>query len=180
VLATIPEFLRLLRHVRSTFSENDRDALRARTERYASQLRGRSFDEAVDEVVPCPLLVDGRCAAYDVRPLVCRGYNSTNVAACQAASTDASATVPIFAVLKDVTDGTTVGVAQALEEEGLNAALVDLGTALHIALHASGCDDLTDVLSGASALAPAENHSLVADLWAAVKATAAEHTPSRR
>lgn len=29
------------------------------------------------ESLTCPLLVDGRCSAYDVRPLVCRLYGAT-------------------------------------------------------------------------------------------------------
>jgi Fe-S-cluster containining protein len=171
VLATIPEFLRLLDHVRSTFTAEAVEALIDRARRYAAQIDGRSFDDLVDELVPCPLLVDGRCSAYEVRPLVCRGYNSTNVDACRAASRDSTVTIPIFAVLKDVTDGATVGAAQCLDAQGLNGALIDLGTALHIALSA-GDEFVTAVVDGAPVLAAAENSSLVPEMWVSVCETA--------
>jgi len=32
---------------------------------------------------PCPLLVDGKCSVYQIRPLVCRAHNSTDVAPCR-------------------------------------------------------------------------------------------------
>lgn len=35
--------------------------------------------------VPCPLLVDGRCAVYDARPLPCRALASRDADACAAA-----------------------------------------------------------------------------------------------
>jgi hypothetical protein len=34
--------------------------------------------------VPCALLVDGRCSVYSVRPLLCRGYLSTDREGCRA------------------------------------------------------------------------------------------------
>jgi Fe-S-cluster containining protein len=171
VLATIPEFLRLLHYVWSTFSAQEREALIDRAHQYAGQMAGRSFNDLVDDLVPCPLLVDGRCSVYEVRPLVCRGYNSTNVEACRAASRDATATVPIFAVLKDVTDGATIGVAHALHAVGLDSALVDLGTALAIALPVG--DGVSEaVVEGGSMLRPAENASLVPEMWAQVCETA--------
>ena len=32
---------------------------------------------------PCPLLVDGKCSVYQIRPLVCRAHNSTDVTPCR-------------------------------------------------------------------------------------------------
>lgn len=31
----------------------------------------------------CPALVDGRCVAYDVRPLICRLYGATDALRCE-------------------------------------------------------------------------------------------------
>jgi Fe-S-cluster containining protein len=171
VLTSVPDFLRIVEHVRTEFSASDRTALAERVERYAAQVAGRRLDDPVDEQVPCPLLVDGRCSVYAVRPLVCRGYNSTSVEACRRASEDRSALVPIFPILKDVTDGATVGVAQQLRAAAVNDALLDLGTALRIAL-AAGDGFSTAVIDGDGALGPAENTSLVDDLWSAVRQTA--------
>jgi Fe-S-cluster containining protein len=171
VLVSIPDLLRILDHVRSACDLDALAALRGRAARYAAQMAGRRFDDPIDESVPCPLLVHGRCSVYDIRPLVCRGYNSTDVNACRDAHEHSGALVPIFAVLKDVTDGATVGVAQSLEAAGLNASLVDLGSAVHIALEAGHAFPQA-IVDGDPALARAENRSWVSDLWTRVQETA--------
>lgn len=171
VLITIPELLRIISQVGDTFSPDAVERVRVRARRYATQMEGRNVNTPTNESVPCPLLVDGRCSVYDVRPLVCRGYNSTSVDACRQAHADSGRLVPIFAFLKDVTDGTTVGIAQALRTAGFNDSLVDLGTALHIALEAG--DRFPDaVVGGSAALRPAENSTWVRRLWAEVRKAA--------
>ena len=134
VLVTIPEVLRIVEHVRAHLDQDALARLRARAETYVRQLNGRHFNEPSAESVPCPLLVDEHCSIYPLRPLACRGYNSTSVDACRRAHADVAATVPIFAMLKDVTDGATLGAVQCLEANGFNADLVDLGTALALTL----------------------------------------------
>jgi Fe-S-cluster containining protein len=171
VLTMVPEFLRILDHVQATFRADEIADLTKRARAYAAQMAGRSFDDPVDESVPCPLLRDGRCSVYEVRPLVCRGYNSTSVDACRKAHADADELVPIFSVLKDVTDGATVGVAQRLKAAGFNDSLVDLGSALNIALGA-GDGFPAAIIDGDAALLPAENSSWVANLWSRVCETA--------
>ena len=171
VLLSIPDLLRILARIHSTFSRADVLALGDRAKRYGEQVAGRDFNDLVDESVPCPLLVDGRCSVYDVRPLVCRGYNSTDVDACKRAHSDRTARVPIFAMLKDVTDGATVGAAQSLEAAGVNDSLVDLGTALRLAL-AGGEPFSEAIIEDRAVLALAENSSWVTELWNEVQETA--------
>ena len=171
VLITVPELLRIVSHIQSSCDEGSRAALAVRARRYAQQIEGRRFDDATNESVPCPLLVDERCSVYELRPLVCRGYNSTNVDACQRAHADTRELVPIFSVLKDVTDGATVGTAQCLSDAGGNGAMVDLGSALNIALTA-GDEFAQAVVTGSAVLAPAQNSTWVEELWVRVQATA--------
>ena len=171
VLASIPELLRILARIHSTFSEVDVIALGERATRYGAQVAGTNFNDLVDESVPCPLLVDGRCSVYEVRPLVCRGYNSTDVDACRKAHSDRTARVPIFAMLKDVTDGATVGSAQSLKAAGFNDSLVDLGTALQLTL-AGGESFSQAIIEDGAVLALAENSSWVTELWNEVQETA--------
>ena len=171
VLTSIPDLLRILNYLRSTLAAEAMSALGERARAYSAQMKGRNFNDAVNESVPCPLLLDSRCSVYEVRPLVCRGYNSTSVDACRRAHEDVNVGVPIFSVLKDVTDGATVGTAQRLEAEGLNDALVDLGTALSIAL--SAADGFSQaIVEGGAALSSAENSSWVTEMWALVRETA--------
>jgi Fe-S-cluster containining protein len=171
VLTSIPELLRILDHIQSSFSADGIARLHERAGRYARQIVGRSFNDPVNESVPCPLLVDERCSVYDVRPLTCRGYNSMNVHACRRAHENRDTLIPIFSLLKDVTDGTTVGIAQGLKTAGFNDSLVDLGSALNIALTA-GDDFSQAIIDGDAALSPAENSSMVFELWDQVCETA--------
>jgi Fe-S-cluster containining protein len=171
VLVTVPELLRLLFTIESRFDSHARSALASRAERYASQIEATNFNDATDDSVPCPLLVDERCSAYDVRPLVCRGYNSTSADACRAAHDDAQRRVPIFSVLKDVTDGATVGVSQSLREAGVNGAMLDLGSALNLAL-VSGDEFRQAIVAGSVEFADVENATWADDLWARVQEAA--------
>jgi Fe-S-cluster containining protein len=168
VLVSVPEFVRILDHVRTAFSREAMAALTQRARAYAAQLRGRDFNDFVDDSVPCPFLDAGRCSVYAIRPLVCRGYNSTSVDACRDAHTNAEHFVPIFSVIKDVTDGATVGASQCLQNAGANDALLDLGTAIGIALR-SGDEFIAGVLRGSKALAEAENSTWVSELWTRVR-----------
>lgn len=171
VLVTIPELMRILDHVDVTFGASSRSTLTERARRYVQQLEGRGFSDACSASIPCPLLVDERCSVYDVRPLVCRGYNSTSADACRRAHDDPDVLVPIFSLIKDVTDGATVGIAQELKEFGINNALVDLGTALSIALSA-GDGFPSRLAAGTAELTVAERREWAEDLWGLVGATA--------
>lgn len=170
VLVTPAELLRIIKHV-SALDEADLASVAQRARAYVEQLAGRSFDAPTSESFPCPLLRDNRCSVYDIRPLTCRGYNSTSVEACKGAHASPEVMVPLFALIKDVADGATIGTATALRAIGVNDALVDLGTALAIALeHGAGFADA--VASGGDALRPAENATWVDALWHQVQDTA--------
>ena len=171
VLVSIPELLRIVEHVKATFDAAALTDLREHARVYVRQLGGRSFDAPTHESFPCPLLRDERCSVYELRPLTCRGYNSTSVDACRQAHESPQALVPIFVVIKDVTDGATVGAAMRLREIGFNDSLVDLGTALNVAL--DGDDTVSQaVADGAPALRAAENASWVDEMWSRVRQTA--------
>jgi uncharacterized protein len=167
VLASIPELVSIVSFVEETFTAEARRDLEARTRRYRGQMQGRRVEDPTDESVPCPFLVDGRCSVYQVRPLICRGYNSTDVEACRRAHDDSSVLVPTFALLKDAAAGATVGTAQQLMAAGINDAMVDLGTALNLVFDA-GNQLLDRIICGESDLGPAENRSWAGELWADV------------
>lgn len=171
VLVTLPELLRLLCHVEG-LEDRARSDVAERARAYAAALGGRSFDAPTDASVPCPLLVDERCSAYDVRPLVCRGYNSTDAAACRRAHDDSRHGVPIFAPLKDVSDGASVGVVEALADAGRDEGMFDLGTALHLAL--TGGWSAAALAGDTSRLSSACNATWARDLRNQVQAVARE------
>jgi Fe-S-cluster containining protein len=69
---------------------------------------------------PCVFLTRGRCSIYEVRPMVCRGYNSLSKERCEAYHRDASVD------LKGTKDRVAGRMAEAVED-GLVAGLEALG-----------------------------------------------------
>ena len=69
---------------------------------------------------PCVFLTRGRCSIYEVRPMVCRGYNSLSRERCEAYFQDASVD------LKGTKDRVAGRLAEAMEE-GVIAGLRALG-----------------------------------------------------
>ena len=171
VLTSIPELLRILDYIHTAFDAAAMSELNNRARRYVRQLAGRNSNAPTNESVPCPFLVDGRCSIYDVRPLTCRGYNSMNVDACRNAHENQDVLIPMFSVLKDVTDGITVGMVQELKAAGFTDSLVDLGSAVKMGLDI-GDRFSENVISGRASLSSVENSSFIRDLWGKVCGTA--------
>ena len=71
-------------------------------------------------VRPCVFLAKGRCSIYEVRPIVCRGYNSLSKERCEAYHHDASVD------LKGTKDRVAGRLAEAIED-GVIAGLEALG-----------------------------------------------------
>ena len=69
---------------------------------------------------PCVFLAKGRCSIYEVRPMVCRGYNSLSKERCEAYHHDASVD------LKGTKDRVAGRLAEAMED-GVIAGLEALG-----------------------------------------------------
>src|SRR5262245_9144302 len=80
-----PEVLRIVAYLREALSPAGWEALRERVVRGDEQRRGLSLAQQRRAALPCPLLVEDRCAAYPVRPLTCRGYNSSDADLCRRA-----------------------------------------------------------------------------------------------
>jgi Fe-S-cluster containining protein len=69
---------------------------------------------------PCVFLANGQCSIYEVRPMVCRGYNSLSKEHCEAYHHDASVD------LKGTKDRLAGRLAEAMED-GVIAGLEALG-----------------------------------------------------
>jgi Fe-S-cluster containining protein len=130
-----PEVLRIARFVRETFSAEDVSATRDRAARVDEQRRSLAHDPWAAERLPCPLLVDGRCSVYPVRPLTCRGYNSSDAHLCELSVTSrAHVTVPHDRVQQRLGTFTLDGLCAGVAEAGLAGDRLELAAALRVAL----------------------------------------------
>jgi Fe-S-cluster containining protein len=101
-------------------------ALAARVAKGAALRAGRSFAELGAALLPCAFLEpDGSCAVYPVRPLACRGWNSSSREACEQTFAERAAVGPPF--LDGQAYAAVLGIAAGLAQGG---ATEELHTAL--------------------------------------------------
>jgi hypothetical protein len=149
-----PEVLHILAYLRQSLSPEQWQALRGRVARGAEQRRALSPDRRRRAALPCPLLVEDRCAAYPARPLTCRGYNSSDAGRCEAAlDPENRAVVPAYAPQQRLATFVLDGLGAGLEESRLDGELLELTAALHVALETP--DALELWLAGKGVFAPA-------------------------
>jgi len=83
VFVTPAEALRIADHVRATRTPAEVEALIAALREVAPRVAEMTVKERAEARVPCPLLdAHGACSVHPARPLLCRAYNSCDVAAC--------------------------------------------------------------------------------------------------
>ncbi len=127
-----PEVVRIVDYLKEAMGPQEMSDLVERTHA-ARQKRAAGVRNPAG--VPCPLLVNNQCSVYPVRPLTCRGFNSSDSQACKAAVSDgARIDIPVYApqlrLMSMVLDGMRAG----LREAGLQGDLLELTGALQIAL----------------------------------------------
>lgn len=136
VSASPAEILRIADYLRRTRSAEDLANLRAHLAAVDTQTSGRSSQDRLALRLHCPLLVDGRCSVYHVRPLTCRGYTSADVDACRHKVDMPAEKVHIDAdpIRYFYCQGVLNGINDGLQAHELEGGLVELIGALSIAL----------------------------------------------
>lgn len=141
VSATAPELLTIAEHI-SEWPEERRVALSARLQSASKLTRSLSPAERVRLSHPCPMLEDGLCGIYPVRPLGCRAYASFDVAACERSTRerDAEAPIPVPRINMRTRRFLSHCLRAALNERGLDAHSYELIDGLATVLNTSGAD----------------------------------------
>jgi uncharacterized protein len=130
-----PEVLRIAAHLRQTLAPEEMRTTQARIRERAEQRRALRPDRRSRARLPCALLVENRCTAYDVRPLTCRGFNSYDARQCERSlETGNAARVPCYAPQRRLCTFVLDGMRAGLEECRIDGELLELTAALDIAL----------------------------------------------
>ena len=90
VEARAQELLLLAEHIRQHYSEAAFDALIERLRTHVSIVTRLTTQQQLTTNMICPLLLDGRCSAYEARPLACRRHHSLDIAVCRKVFEDPS------------------------------------------------------------------------------------------
>jgi Fe-S-cluster containining protein len=132
---TAPEVIRIAEYLRRTLSPEEFLATRERVAASDDCKRRMSLGERADARLPCPLLVNHRCIAYSVRPLTCRGFNSSDAHQCELfLQSPRKVVVPSYVPQHRLTTFVLDGIRAGLSESRLNDDLLELTAALRIAL----------------------------------------------
>ena len=128
--------IRIVEHVRQSWPVVERIKLKARIDAHVEATRDPYAFAAVADRPACPFLVEDSCSVHAVRPMVCRAFNSTDLAACLKAATMVGgfASIPAYAVPNMVTVAVQKGMIAALKEKGYGDQSLDFTPAVQYAL----------------------------------------------
>lgn len=128
-----PEVFLLARHLKNLPAPS-LATLIEKLKTHAQSAKGVRMEEFF---LQCPLLEDGKCSVYAIRPTMCRKYFSMDVEACK--KPDASAPEDDEMVMK--ASAMIYGTSQAYERAKLSRNSHELGQALLLALTDSTSED---------------------------------------
>jgi Fe-S-cluster containining protein len=123
-------------YIQRHFSSSARTLLAIRLLEREKALMDVPYFERMNRRMPCPLLVDGSCSIYPVRPLVCRSFNSTDAEACKRAIFEAGTLddIPSWALPWDLGRLLDRALKEAADDSGRAGQTLELGSALKEAL----------------------------------------------
>jgi Fe-S-cluster containining protein len=147
-----PEVLRIAAYLVQTLTPEELASTRARINERAEQKR---LPRPGQGTLACALLVDNRCLAYSVRPLTCRGFNSSDARQCERSLTPGGGpgVVPSYAPQQRLCTFVLDGLRAGLEESRLDGELLELTAALRIAFTVPNAAERW--LAGETVFAPA-------------------------
>ena len=128
--------VRIVEHVRRSWSVVERIKLKERIDAHVEATRDDYAFAAVADRPACPFLVEDSCSVHAVRPMVCRAFNSTDLAACLKAAqmVGGFASIPAYAMPNMVTVAVQKGMIAALKDKGYGDQGLDFTPAVQYAL----------------------------------------------
>jgi Fe-S-cluster containining protein len=127
----------LAHHVATKLRGEQRARVVARIDENRRRIAALTPAEHVRAGIPCALLEDGACLAYDARPATCRKYYSLSATVCRKAFEDTAAPLEgdiEHEAVRLAGNAIALGYAKGVEDAGYDASLYELHDALHRAL----------------------------------------------
>jgi Fe-S-cluster containining protein len=156
VKVTPLEVMGIVDYLRSDLKPGEISDLRQRMVRTDEITPGMDGQQRVCANRMCPLLVDGKCLVYPVRPIACRIYHSLNLSDCKALLENDDVSMLIRRDIFGLSLGIFAGLTEGLRTVGLQTRLLDLTTGLRIAMDDPGSKLVERWLSGEPAFVEAE------------------------
>ncbi len=143
VAILLPEGLRIAAWLRQQ-PPASQSRMRARLAAHSCFARWMDDEERIFQKAACPLLdAAGSCAIHPVRPLVCRGAASFDRNSCRQAfrpmRLEQECGVAVDFLRQSIFDAAFISLAEALEQHGLDARSIELGTGILAFLDRPDC-----------------------------------------
>jgi Fe-S-cluster containining protein len=133
VEVTLPEALLIGNYVAQNFSWEARDGLLRRVGRALTLKAGKSKHKIarLRPKLPCPLLQEGKCSVYGVRPLVCRAMHALAAGSCEAELRQGKlGPAEFYAHRYEFVWSISAGLQNGCREAGCQTGVLDLDLAL--------------------------------------------------
>ena len=137
------EIFPIVHHLRRHFSAEENARVLQRLAAHAEKVRPLTPFEHATQNHTCPLLENGRCSIYHVRPQSCRRHHSQDLAACQYTYDHPADVDTPAAHDRELFRTLTAAMRENIEtyaQLGYDHTFYELGTALHEALTDPTCE----------------------------------------
>ena len=132
---TAPEVFRIADYLQKHLTPQELQTMIDQIIQRDEQRKGLREDRWSAARLPCSLLVDNRCSIYAVRPLTCRGFNSSDARQCERwVRMQERVEIPIYEPQHRLATFVLDGLRAGLSESGLPDDLLELTVALRIVL----------------------------------------------
>lgn len=133
VEARAPEVLAIQQFIETQFTSAQKARVLKQAELNVAEVKNLSHAQHLEVNQACPLLEDGQCSAYSVRPSKCRNFHAQDVEGCkQSLDEPTNLSIPnsFIEAVALAANGTTKGFEQAQEASGLDPRVYDMNSAL--------------------------------------------------
>lgn len=133
VALTAAELFLIGEHMHKHFSDQQMAQTLAAARTNVETTRTMTTQEQLASNIKCPLLADGACSAYDVRPAMCRKHHSTSVELCQRSfehPLDSTIPNPEQPMVSGYALAAIAGAREGMAQAGLDAQRYDLNRGL--------------------------------------------------
>jgi Fe-S-cluster containining protein len=138
VKVTPLEVLCIVDYLHSCLRPRELSEFRQRLAATDETTRGLNGYQRVCAKMICPLLVDGKCSVYPVRPIGCRVYHSLNVSDCEVPLDDEERSVTIRNDISGLGMGIFAGLTEGLRAVGFRTRLLELIAGMRMAMDEPG------------------------------------------
>jgi len=134
--ATPLEVFLVVEFLKKRFSPSDIQDIHSKAKANAEKVSKLTAEQHINSAIPCPLLRDGKCSVYQVRPFVCRKHHSIDAGVCEKILTQPEQEVQRGEVTEITYSLATLisAVHEAFHQEGLDATPYDFSSALSEAM----------------------------------------------